>query len=227
MAMKFEGRDRAFSSTLREGEQVVNTSASHMKKQATRIEDSVVIKQSGWTFLFVFWAMPVALGVSFYEVAWELGWDTMTAAWLLLGCHVAGTLAAIVLFLRKTFSFFLSLDDEKIVVEKGGQKTIIPWEDLRKTELIEKIREVKKREVPYHVLRLVMADKSTIDVSLHFGKATLTKVDEAFEAKGFDVTDCVKTTARNNTSIAWVPALIGIPNYIAVSGFLAWWFLFP
>ena len=227
MAMKFEGRDRAFSSTLQEGEQVVNTSASHMKKQATRIEEPVVIKQSGWTVLFVIWMMPVALALPFSELAWEMDWDMMIWAWLLLGCHVGGTLAAIALFLRKSFSFFLSLDDEKIVVEKGGQKTIVPWEDLRKTELIEKIRMVKNQEVPYHVLRLVMADKTTVDVNLHFGKATLTKVDEAFEAKGFDVTDCVKTTSRNNTSIAWFPALIGIPNYIAVSGFLAWWFLFP
>jgi len=226
MAMKFEGRDRAFSSTLREGEQVVNASASHMRKHATTIEEPVVIKQSGWTVMFAIWLMPVALGFACYRAAWEFDLDIMVAAWLLLGCHVAGTLIAIVLFLRKSFAFHFSINDEEIVVERRGEKAIIAWEDWRKTELIEKIRMVKNQEVPYHVLRLVTADKTEVDVNLNFGKATLTKVDEAFEAKGFDVTDCVKTTARNNTSVAWFPVLVGIPNYIATSGFLAWHFLF-
>lgn len=226
MAMKFEGRDRAFSSTLGEGEQVVNASAFHMRKHATKIEEPVVIKQSGWTVMFLIWLMPVALGFACYRIAWELDLDITVAAWLLLVCHAAGTVVAVRSFFRKTFAFHLSIDDEKIIVENGGGKSIIAWEDLRKTELIEKIRMVKNQEVPYHVLRLVTADKTEVDVNLNFGKTTLTKVDEAFEAKGFDVTDCVKTTARNNTSVAWFPVLIGIPNYIATSGFLAWHFLF-
>jgi|TARA_R100000687_G_scaffold79545_1_gene73887 hypothetical protein len=227
MAMKFEGRDRAFSSTLRDGEQVVNASAFHMRIHATTIEEPVVIKKSGWTVMFLIWITPVALGLAFLRMAWELGGNTAPWMWLLLGCHVAGTLLAVVLLLRKTFFSLLSLDDEKIVVENGAKKTIIPWKDLRKTELIEKTKKIRQRDVTYHILRLVTADKTEVDVSLNFGKATLTKVDEAFEAKGFDVTDCVKTTARHNAAVVWLPALIGIPNYIAVSGFIVWYFLYP
>lgn len=223
--MKFEGRDRAFSSALGEGERVVNASAAHMQSHATRIEDPITISQSGWTMMLVTWLVPIVVGGALARIAAMTIPDQMVAWSILAGAHLFGSLVAGVKFVRGDFTFSLRIDDEKVIVGKGGKVSVIPWADLRKTELIEKTRKTDRHEVTFYILRLVKADKTTLDVSLDFSKGVLKKVDEAFEAKGFDVTDCVKTTAQRNIAATWVPAGFGLLLYCSMCAFLTGAFL--